>query len=485
VSAKQFLLEATPGSTLSKLRAQIELQTIIRRTSQKTPAVSVVSGLSLRSNFAWVLAGNMVYAACQWGMIVALAKLGSSYMVGQFSLGLAIATPVLMFTNLHLRAVQATDARRLYTFAEYLRLRSVMTLVAIAVIAGVAGFEHYERQTRMVILAVALAKGIETLSDIHYGLFQLNDRLDKTGLSMMLRGVCSVAALSAGLYLTRDIFWACVALVLVWLASLVLFDLHQGRHFSAISWRRVRSSNWTDWCQPELSGQGFQRQWNLMRLALPLGMVTTMASVNLNMPRYFIEARMGVHQLGVFSALAYATVALTLVSDSLGHCAIPRMSRLYAGGQLAEFRSVLFKVSGIGSALGLGGLVVAQVMGTRLLTIFYSPEYAAGSRVFVVLMLATAIHCVAGMLTSGIMSARCFWVQVPMCALVVASTALACYRLVPTAGLMGGAEAMVIGAVVRLALAAPVLGYLLLVQATCVAGHPARPTRIHEWDPSL
>ena len=44
---------------------------------------------------------------------MALAKLGSSFMIGQFSLGLAIATPVLMFTNLHLRAVQATDARRL------------------------------------------------------------------------------------------------------------------------------------------------------------------------------------------------------------------------------------------------------------------------------------------------------------------------------------------------------------------------------------
>ena len=188
MSAKQFLLEATPDSTLSKLRVQIEPQTVVRRDSPNTAAVSVVSGLSLRSNFAWVLAGNVVYAACQWGMIVALAKLGSSYMVGQFSLGLAIATPVLMFTNLHLRAVQATDARRLYTFAEYLRLRSVMTLVAIAVIAGIAGFEHYERQTRMVILAVALAKGIETLSDIHYGLFQLNDRLDKTGLSMMLSG---------------------------------------------------------------------------------------------------------------------------------------------------------------------------------------------------------------------------------------------------------------------------------------------------------
>jgi O-antigen/teichoic acid export membrane protein len=142
-------------------------------------------------------------------------------------------------------------------------------------------------------------------------------------------------------------------------------------------------------------------------------------------------------------------------------------------------------MSGIGCALGLAGIMVAQVMGTRLLAIFYSPEYAADSRIFVVLMLATAIHCVAGMLTSGILSARCFRVQVPMFALVVASSALACYRLVPTAGLMGGAEAMVVGAVVRLVLSAAVVAYILLVRATPVAGHRTPQTRMDEWSPSL
>src|ERR1700722_19919757 len=103
-----------------------------------------VSGLSLRSNFVWALAGNVVYAICQWGMIVALAKMGNSFMIGQFALGLAIATPVLMFTNLHLRVVQASDAKRLYSFREYLQLRSVMTLGAIVVIGGIVCFEHYE-----------------------------------------------------------------------------------------------------------------------------------------------------------------------------------------------------------------------------------------------------------------------------------------------------------------------------------------------------
>ena len=485
MSTKHFLLEVTPGPAPTKLLVPIGFPAVSRPDAVETVSVPVMPGLSLSSNFAWVLAGNVVYAACQWGMIVALAKLGSTLMVGQFSLGLAIATPVLMFTNLHLRAAQATDARRLYSFAEYLQLRSVMTLAAIAAIAAIAWFEHYERQTTIVILAVALAKGIETLSDIHYGLFQLNDRLDQTGISMILRGVLSLVALSAGLYLTRDVFWGCVGLAMAWLAVLLFFDVRRGGRFVGFSDDSLRVSTWTRRWRPECDGQGLRRQWDLMCLALPLGIVTTLASINLNMPRYFIEARMGEHQLGIFSALAYATVAMTLVSDSLGHCVIPRMSRLYAGGQMAEFRSVLFQLVGIGCALGLAGLALAQVMGSRLLTIVYSPQYATGSRVFVVLMLATAIHCVAGMLTSGILSARCFMAQVPMFAVVVASTALACYRLVPTSGLMGGAEAMVVGAVVRLVLAAIVIAYLLLVHSKYAPGDSSRPPRIDEWKPSL
>jgi O-antigen/teichoic acid export membrane protein len=483
VSAKQLLLEAAPGAALPGLLVKIGPQAQ-GRPDFVNPTVAPVQGLSLRSNFTWALAGNVVYAVCQWGMIVALAKLGSSFMIGQFSLGLAIATPVVMFTNLHLRAVQASDAQRLYSFGEYLQLRSVMTLCAIAVIGGIACFERYERQTTMVILAVALAKGIEALSDIHYGLFQLNDRLDQTGASMMLRGAFSVVALSAGLYLTRDIFWACVGLALVWLGALLLFDIRRGRRFVTLSQKFQQPSNWKHSWQAEYP-KGFRRHWNLMRLALPLGLVTTMASINLNMPRYFIESRMGEHQLGIFSALAYTTVAITLVSDSLGQSAIPLMSRLYASGQLGEFRAALVQLSIIGGVLGLVGLAVARIVGTRLLAMFYSPEYAAASQVFIMLMIATAIHCVGGVLTSGIMSARCFRIQVPMFALVMGSSALACWRLVPTCGLAGGAMAMVVGAVVRLLLAVAVVSYLFLVHAKGVAGLQAPNTRADEWNSAL
>ena len=41
---------------------------------------------SLRRNVAWALAGNLGYSACQWGVLVCIAKLGTAADVGRFAL---------------------------------------------------------------------------------------------------------------------------------------------------------------------------------------------------------------------------------------------------------------------------------------------------------------------------------------------------------------------------------------------------------------
>jgi len=222
-----------------------------------------------------------------------------------------------------------------------------------------------------------------------------------------------------------------------------------------------------------------------MCTALPLGISTTMAALNLNMPRYFIHARLGERQLGIYSAMAYATVAMILVADSLGHCAIPRLSRLYSAGRLVEFRSLLLRMVAAGGGLGLAGLAVARFMGVPLLTLLYGREYAAHYQIFLVLILATAIHCVASMLTSAVTSARCFRVQVPLYALVVGSNAAACALWVPAAGLAGGAAAMAVAASVHLVLGTAVVGWLLRAPATRAASPHAAQACVDDWEASI
>lgn len=449
----------------------------------ETVAEKARPGLSLRSNFAWILTGNVVYAICQCGAIVALAKLGSSTMIGQFSLGLAIAAPVLMFTNLNLRAVQATDAQRLHSFGEYLGLRIAMTIAGFGAIALIVLLARYERQTALVILIVAMAKGIETVSDIHYGLFQLNDRLDQSGRSMIIRGILSLVALSAALYFTHNILWGCAGMALVWLFALLFFDARQGRRFVV---NAGEIGIWADLANP-LSpwARRLGRLWGLMRTALPLGVATTMAALNLNMPRYFIHARLGERQLGIYSAMAYATVPMILVSDSLGYSVVPRLARFYAGRRLAEYRALLLKMLAVGACLGLAGLAAARLLGAQLLLLFFGSEYAAHSGTFVVLILAASIYCVASMFTSAVTSARRFMIQAPIYVLIAASNAAACAIWVPAAGLAGGAAAMVVAATVHLVLGAAVVGFLLYAPASGHSCQQNLPQCANGWEESV
>src|ERR1035438_7188079 len=132
---------------------------------------------SLRLNFSWTIVGNVIYGGTQWGILVLLARLGDAEAVGQFSLGLAIAAPVMLFASLSLRAVQATDARFQVQFRDYAGLRILMTITAVSVIFGIGGV-LYRGETTLTIAAFALTKGIESLSDVVYGLWQQQERME-------------------------------------------------------------------------------------------------------------------------------------------------------------------------------------------------------------------------------------------------------------------------------------------------------------------
>jgi O-antigen/teichoic acid export membrane protein len=397
------------------------------------------------TNFAWAVTGNVVFALCQWVIVVALAKAGSATMVGQFSLGIAIATPILMFSNCDLRAVQATDANREFHFGEYLRLRAFTTTLALGAIALMAYLGGYGTQTALVIAAVGIAKAVEAFSDIHYGLFLLNGRLDRTGCSMMLRGVLAVAGLTTALVITGDLLRGCLAIGMVWFAVLVGFDMPRARTLLTLP-RPPRST--------------VKRLWTLARIALPMGIVTTIASVNLQIPRYFVHAWLGERNLGIFSALAYTTVAMTLIGDSLGQCVVSRLSRLFAERHHADFVAHIRLLLLLASIVGVSGIAVAHLCGSNLLRLIYSPEYAAHSHVFALLTVGAAIHFVASMLTVAITASRNFVVQVPMYVAMAACTAIGCARWIPTWGLQGAAFAVIGGAVVRLSVAAGVVRYL-------------------------
>jgi O-antigen/teichoic acid export membrane protein len=413
--------------------------------------------LTLRRNFSWTFTGNLVYAASQWGMLVVLAKLGSPEMVGQFTLGLAVTAPVIMFTNLQLRGIQATDAKGDYVFSDYLGLRLIGTGLALLIIAGITLKAGYRWETSLVILAIALAKAFESISDVFYGLIQQHERMDRIAIALMIKGPLSLLLLGIGVSLTGSVVGGAIGLAIAW--GLVLFgwDLRNGRlilnnashHTDAadllvadVALKKSQNLLYPRWHQKTLR--------KLVLLALPLGFVMMLISLNTNIPRYFIERYLGERELGIFAAMSYLMVVGQMVVSALAESASPRLAKYYATGNSTAFRTLLLKLVGVGLMLGAAGVFVAVVAGRPILTLLYKPEYAERADLFAWLMVAAGIGYVSSFLGSGITAARYFRVLMPLFALVTGTSAIAALWLIPTEGVRGAAIALVISALIQL-----------------------------------
>src|SRR4026207_2304378 len=92
----------------------------------------------LQSGFTWLIPGNVLYAACQWGIVGVLAGLGSTEQVGQYALGMAVSAPIMLFGNFQLRALIASDLKEEYSLGQYLSFRFVSLALATLAICVTA-----------------------------------------------------------------------------------------------------------------------------------------------------------------------------------------------------------------------------------------------------------------------------------------------------------------------------------------------------------
>jgi O-antigen/teichoic acid export membrane protein len=452
--------------------------------------------MKLRHNFSWTLIGNAVYAACQWGMLVSIAKLGSPEMVGQFTLGLAITAPVMMFTNLHLRTVQVTDAKKEFSFGDYLALRIIGTTVAMLVIVGIVATAGYRQDTSLSILCIAVAKAFESISDVCYGFIQQNEQMDRIARSMTIKGILSLIMMSFGVYISGSVLWGTVGLAVAWGIVLLTIDLpntsnllikyasiKSGKSALAIPPAIVIKPNWSSENLYRLAHLPIpfrlvkillnfnlaipRTHWDLKTLtklawiSLPLGFVMMLISLNLNVPRYFIQNYLGEKTLGIFGALSYLMVVGNIVITALSESSSARLAKYYAAAERRKFTVLLVQLTTIFGGFGIAGVLLAWIGGKQVLSLIYRPEYAQQQELFLWLTIAAGIGYVSSGLGYAMTAARYFRVQIPLFIAVTATSALGCFWLIPKLGMRGAALALIMAAVVQFLLNLGVIAHAL------------------------
>lgn len=388
--------------------------------------------LSLRSGFAWTLAGNGLYAFTQWVVLSLVAKLGGRQMLGEYALAVALTAPVAMLAHLNLRSVLATDVDGRHPFADYLAVRFGVSGLALAVMAALGLAFGRSWEMAAVIFMTGLAQTSDTVSDAYYGAMQRRDEMDRIARSMMARGILAAAAMGIVLWVSGSLVYAVAAMAAARLLVLASYDQRRG------------------WAGETGVGTGWQGARSILRQAIPLGLVLMLVSLNTNVPRYVIERRMGIGELGAFAAVASFVTAGATIVNALGQAATPKLARLASGLDPKGFLRLAGKLGATGLALGVAAVAGAALLGRFVLTVAYRPEYAGYSGLLIAVMAAAIPGYVAVALGYAVTAARAFDAQVPLFCLAAATCGAASWLLVPQFGLGGAAMAMAVSAAAQI-----------------------------------
>jgi len=382
-------------------------------------------------------------------MLIALAKTLPAAAVGQFSLGLAISAPIFMLTNLQLRSLQATSASDLFDFRDYLSFRLVTTTIGFLVIAGVALTVDYKGPTKVVIVAVGAAKAIEAIVDAIYGHLQKAEKMDSIALSMLARGCLSLTCLVGTVILTGNLFLGILALVVSSITILLAIDIPNVRrlrvgHDGGRVKRDELDNRFTPrWTPATLAG--------IARLGLPLGVASLLLTLAATAPRYFLEHWQGEQALGYFSALAYPTVAFSIIVSAFGQAATPRMANAYSRDR-REFVRIVITLAAVPFLMILVALLICAGLGPRLLALMYREEYAKYFNVFLVLLVSGLAWALASVLGYAATASRRLRKQAPVSAVICVAGVAISWLTIPNHGLAGAGIAMLLTGTVAILL---------------------------------
>lgn len=412
--------------------------TVITNTQQRNRP-------SLTSDFSWTFVGNAVYAVGQFATLMLLAKLVRPELVGQYALGLAVVYPVMMFTNLQLRATMSSGSRQYIHFGNYLSLRLLTTSLALVIVFATTQVLGYGRELTTVVLMVGLAYGVETLSDVYYARLQLHDRMAEISKSMMARALLSVIGLAAAAFLTRNLLWGIAAIILARVIVLFGYDIRKRTH--ALSRRSTGLS------QSAALALRFDPKAirELLWVSFPLGIVALLGCLNSSIPTFFIKHALGERNVGIFAALGFMVSVGNMAVVSLGQAAFTRFARSCSAGNLGAFSSLLGKLLFFGAAIGASGMIISKLAGRQILTLLFRPEYAEQADLLTWIMAAGGVLFMAQFLGFGLTAANFYHSQVALNAVANLSLVAACYELVEWRGLLGAILAMLVAASVQLA----------------------------------
>ena len=259
------------------------------------------------------------------------------------------------------RLCQVTDIKNKITDKDYIVNR---TLTCIIMLIGAAGFlliQQYSGFKTTIFALLAIFKGIEAFSDILYGVMQKNDILYKSGQSLSLKGFVGIAAFLIVDLVTRDLRWACFAVIVVNVLVLVIFD------YLMITRKLIDIKVKVD----------FGNVLSIFKSEFFVFVNSFAGIYILNAPKYAIDNFLTDDIQAIYGYIMMPATVMTLFTQFIVMPFLGKLKEMYEQKQLKEIEKVTLKIKLIVIAFGGFAVLCAYLIGPEFLGLVYGLDLTA------------------------------------------------------------------------------------------------------------
>lgn len=392
---------------------------------------------SVKYEASWMILGNITFALAQAVNAMLIARISGPEALGVFSYGLAIATPLMLLSNLGLRNQLITDVNCIENFRYYQILRqigSIFGLVSVIIVALVLAPNF---TVMAVSVIIGMYKAIENQAELLYGAQQCVGNNRAIAISLILRGMAGAFALGITMYLTQNIIMASFAYTMSTVAVWYMND----RHEVPINLQNPSSSTKRIWqLQKEL--------YPILYRGGPLGVTSFLLNLSVQVPRLILGHSAGIVQLGLFTSMTQLVQMGVLIINSIGQTIAPKLSQHYADRHINDYVRLTLQGTGLAVALGLIGWLCAVVIGEWVLAIAFGPDFAQQHSLLIWFFIFTPVIYVNNLWGYMMMAVRQdnYYLIAQLMGMV--TVIVGAFILVPNYGAMGAILATAIGSLV-------------------------------------
>lgn len=347
-----------------------------------------------KKNFIWNMIGATINSFTSVFFLVIVTRINGADIAGIFAFSFALACLLQVISNYSGRVFQVTNNLDELKDSDFVYNRISTTIIMIIVVFIYLLIKGYSEYKNIVIILFILYRGIESLTDIMYGVIQKNNELYKVGISLFFKGTIGTI-----IFVLIETFTGNLLLAI---SSLIVINSLIGYFYDYKNFRPYYNSN----------KYNNSNNIKLFKLGIFVFGFTFLTQYILNAPKYAIDAALSDEMQTVYAIVSMPAAFIVLCSQFLVQPLLVNFTYLIKNNQFKKLLNLSIKVIAYLIIIGGGSILLAYICGIPVLEFIYNMDLHNYLKPLLIILVGATFYGISFIISNILTALRKTFIQI-------------------------------------------------------------------------